>query len=144
MFLAALRAGKTVKAACADADIAQQTARYTRTTDPAFALAWDRALAEGLTAQGSWRSVFLAALRAGKTVKAACANAGITKQAAYAARKDSNFARSWALAIAEGTEGIADLRKQLIAGIEAMDEDTFLTLYPALARMIMPPEHDPP
>jgi hypothetical protein len=68
---------------------------------------------------------------------------GITKQAVYETRaRDPIFARDWAWAIAEPTEGIDRLRAQLIAGIEAMDEDAFLTLYPALVRMIAPPEHD--
>lgn len=68
----------------------------------------------------AWHKPFLASLKAGSTLKDACAAAGISKQNAYQARqRDEAFAVAWAEAWEDGAEVMeAELFRRAVTGID--------------------------
>jgi hypothetical protein len=62
---------------------------------------------------GDWKSMFLASLSETGNVSASCRFAGISRQAAYEARKDDAvFAQGWGDAIEEGTDALEEIARK--------------------------------
>ena len=116
-FLAALEAGRGVRAAIAAAKISVSTAYKLRERDAGFARAWTAAVAphalpgdrrrEARPRQSTKLDRFFAALAETSDVAAAAQQAGLTPASIYKRRReDREFARRWYAALAEGYDNL--------------------------------------
>jgi hypothetical protein len=133
-FLAALRAGKGIAAACREAGVASSTPYNRRRTDDAFRDAWDAIAVcdgrkRGKTGPRKPRGAaridrFLAELAQTSNVAAAAAVAGLSTGQVYTLRRtDPDFASRWYAALAEGYDNLEmDLLARLRDG-RLEDED---------------------
>jgi hypothetical protein len=116
-FLAALRAGKCVEAACREAGVTNSTAYKRRQSDDAFRAAWDAIAVfdgrkRGKTGPRAPRGTaridrFLEELAHTSSVAAAAAVSGLSTGQVYTLRRtDADFARRWYAALAEGYDNL--------------------------------------
>lgn len=135
-FLAALRRGDCVEAACRAAGIVNSTAYHRRKHNPAFNAQW-QAIAvldgrkqpkKGPRAPRGTAKIdrFLEELALSSNVAAAAAKSGLPSGQVYALRRsDPDFARRWYAALAEGYDNLEmDLLARLREGrLEDVDAD---------------------
>ena len=116
-FLAALRGGKSVEAACRDAGVTNSTAYSRRKTNDAFRAAWDAIPVRdgrkvGKTGPRAPRGAakvdrFLEELAQSSNVAAAAAVSGLSTGQVYTLRRSNpDFARRWYAALAEGYDNL--------------------------------------
>ena len=113
LVLAALREGKSIKAACRAAGVTNSAIYYRRRTNEAFRAAWDaivrkRGNTGSRAPHGSVRiDSFLAELAQSSNVAAAAAVSGLSTGQVYTLRRtDADFARRWYAALAEGYDNL--------------------------------------